>query len=60
MPQQPEDLVGHDLLAHDGIGILIQPKYIVYEDIVAGRLVPVLDDWDPSPIGQPVCSESTV
>jgi DNA-binding transcriptional LysR family regulator len=27
-------------------GILIQPTYIVYEDIVAGRLVPVLDEWD--------------
>ncbi|HYF17516.1 MAG TPA: LysR family transcriptional regulator [Ramlibacter sp.] len=27
-------------------GILVQPSYIVYEDIVAGRLVPVLDEWD--------------
>lgn len=32
--------------ALDGMGILIQPTYILYEDIVAGRLVPVLDDWD--------------
>jgi DNA-binding transcriptional LysR family regulator len=32
--------------ALDGLGILVQPKYILYEDIVAGRLVPVLDDWD--------------
>lgn len=32
--------------ALDGMGILIQPSYIVYNDIVAGRLVPVLDDWD--------------
>ncbi|MES2262830.1 MAG: LysR family transcriptional regulator [Pseudomonadota bacterium] len=32
--------------ALDGMGILVQPKYIVYDDIVAGRLVPVLDDWD--------------
>ena len=32
--------------ALDGLGILVQPKYVVYEDIVAGRLVPVLDDWD--------------
>lgn len=32
--------------AHDGMGILIQPKYIVYDDIVAGRLIPVLDGWD--------------
>lgn len=28
-----------------GLGIVIQPLYIVYEDIVAGRLVPVLTDW---------------
>ena len=32
--------------ALDGMGILIQPSYIVYDDIVAGRLVPMLDDWD--------------
>ena len=32
--------------ALDGMGILIQPTYILYEDIVAGRLVPVLDAWD--------------
>jgi DNA-binding transcriptional LysR family regulator len=32
--------------ALDGMGILVQPSYIVYSDIVAGRLVPVLDDWD--------------
>jgi DNA-binding transcriptional LysR family regulator len=32
--------------ALDGLGILVQPSYIVYPDIVAGRLVPVLDDWD--------------
>ena len=32
--------------ALDGMGILVQPVYIVYDDIVAGRLVPVLDDWD--------------
>lgn len=29
-----------------GLGILVQPTYILYDDIVAGRLVPVLDDWD--------------
>lgn len=33
-------------VALNGMGILIQPKYIVYDDIAAGRLVPVLDDWD--------------
>jgi len=32
--------------ALDGLGILIQPTYIVYDDMVAGRLAPVLDDWD--------------
>ncbi|MBN3751707.1 LysR family transcriptional regulator [Paraburkholderia sp. Tr-20389] len=32
--------------ALDGMGILVQPKYIVYDDLMAGRLVPVLDDWD--------------
>jgi DNA-binding transcriptional LysR family regulator len=31
-------------LAH--LGILVQPRYIVHDDIVAGRLVPVLDEWD--------------
>ncbi|MFZ6644389.1 LysR family transcriptional regulator [Undibacterium sp. TJN25] len=32
--------------ALEGLGILIQPNYIVYDDVVAGRLVPVLDEWD--------------
>ena len=32
--------------ALDGLGILVQPIYIVYDDIAAGRLVPVLEDWD--------------
>jgi DNA-binding transcriptional LysR family regulator len=32
--------------ALEGLGILVQPTYILYEDIVAGRLVPVLDAWD--------------
>lgn len=31
-------------LAH--LGILVQPRYIIHDDIVAGRLVPVLDAWD--------------
>lgn len=31
-------------LAH--LGILVQPRYIIHDDIVAGRLVPVLDEWD--------------
>ena len=29
-----------------GLGILIQPLYIVHADIAAGRLVPVMSDWD--------------
>ena len=32
--------------ALEGLGILVQPNYIVFDDVVAGRLVPVLDDWD--------------
>lgn len=28
-----------------GLGILIQPQYIIHDDIVAGRLVPVLAQW---------------
>ena len=32
--------------ALQGMGLLVQPSYIVYDDIVAGRLVPVLDDWN--------------
>lgn len=32
--------------ALDDLGILVQPTYILYDDIVAGRLVPVMDDWD--------------
>lgn len=33
-----------------GLGIVIQPLYIVYDDIVAGRLVPVLTDWQLPPL----------
>jgi DNA-binding transcriptional LysR family regulator len=29
-----------------GLGILIQPLYVVQADILAGRLVPVLMDWE--------------
>ncbi|CAE6870604.1 HTH-type transcriptional regulator DmlR [Paraburkholderia aspalathi] len=29
-----------------GHGILVQPKYVIYDDLVSGRLIPVLDDWD--------------
>lgn len=30
----------------EGLGILVQPTYVIYDDIAAGRLVPVLDDWE--------------
>jgi DNA-binding transcriptional LysR family regulator len=30
------------------LGILIQPIYIIHDDIVGGRLVPVLQDWELS------------
>jgi DNA-binding transcriptional LysR family regulator len=32
--------------ALDGMGILVQPKYIVHDEITRGALVPILDDWD--------------
>jgi DNA-binding transcriptional LysR family regulator len=32
--------------ALDGLGILVQPSYIVCDDILAGRLLPILNDWD--------------
>jgi DNA-binding transcriptional LysR family regulator len=32
--------------ARAGLGILIQPLYIVQGDIAAGKLVPVLTDWE--------------
>lgn len=28
------------------LGILVQPMYILHEDVVAGRLVPVLQEWE--------------
>jgi DNA-binding transcriptional LysR family regulator len=31
-------------LAH--MGILVQPRYIIHDDIESGRLVPVLTDWE--------------
>ncbi|WP_168795931.1 LysR family transcriptional regulator [Paraburkholderia aromaticivorans] len=32
--------------ALQGFGILVQPKYVIYDDMVSGRLVPVLDGWE--------------
>lgn len=33
-----------------GLGILIQPLYIVHDDIVSGRLIPILSDWQLPPL----------
>ncbi|NPT60158.1 LysR family transcriptional regulator [Paraburkholderia elongata] len=33
-----------------GLGIVIQPLYIVHDDIVAGRLIPLLCDWELPPL----------
>ncbi|CAG4918365.1 hypothetical protein LMG31841_04778 [Paraburkholderia saeva] len=33
-----------------GLGIVIQPLYILYGDIVAGRLIPVLEEWQLPPL----------
>jgi DNA-binding transcriptional LysR family regulator len=30
----------------NGLGIVIQPVYIIHDDVVAGRLIPILDDWE--------------
>jgi DNA-binding transcriptional LysR family regulator len=32
--------------ALQGLGILVQPKYVIYDDVVSGRLVPILDAWE--------------
>jgi DNA-binding transcriptional LysR family regulator len=32
--------------ALEGLGILVQPTYIILDDLIGGRLVPVLEDWD--------------
>lgn len=32
--------------ALDDMGILVQPKYIIHDALEAGKLVPVLTDWD--------------
>lgn len=32
--------------ALNGLGLLVLPRYVVHDDIVAGRLIPVLDAWD--------------
>ena len=32
--------------ALSGLGLLVQPRFVIHDDIVAGRLIPVLDHWD--------------
>jgi DNA-binding transcriptional LysR family regulator len=32
--------------ALNGLGVIVQPTYIVQDDLMQGRFVPVLDDWD--------------
>ncbi|ACQ96842.1 LysR family transcriptional regulator [Burkholderia pseudomallei] len=32
--------------ALDGLGILAQPMYVIYDDVMAGRLIPLLLDWE--------------
>jgi DNA-binding transcriptional LysR family regulator len=33
-----------------GMGIVVQPLYLIHDDIVAGRLAPVLADWRLPPL----------
>lgn len=33
-------------VALQGSGILAQPTYVIHDDIVSGRLIPVLTDWE--------------
>lgn len=28
------------------LGLLVQPMYIIHDDVIAGRLVPVMQDWE--------------
>ncbi len=41
-----------------GAGILVQPLYIIYDDIVSGRLVPVLTDWELPPLAINIAYQS--
>ncbi|MFC7052009.1 LysR family transcriptional regulator [Hansschlegelia quercus] len=42
------DALTPSLLA--GLGLAVQPEFIVFDDLAAGRLASVLDDWTPPPI----------
>lgn len=41
-----------------GSGILIQPLYIIYQDIVEGRLIPILLDWKLPPLNINIAFQS--
>jgi DNA-binding transcriptional LysR family regulator len=42
------DVLGPALRA--GMGIALQPEFVVWDDLRAGRVVPVLEDWAPPEI----------
>lgn len=29
-----------------GLGIIVQPRFVIHDDIVSGRLIPILEGWD--------------
>jgi DNA-binding transcriptional LysR family regulator len=33
-----------------GLGIVIQPLYIIHDDVISGRLIPLLTDWHLPPL----------
>lgn len=33
-----------------GLGIMVQPMYVIYDDLVADRLIPVMTDWKLPPM----------
>jgi DNA-binding transcriptional LysR family regulator len=43
-----------------GLGILIQPLYIVHADITDGRLVPVLSEWELPPLTMNIAYQNRV
>jgi DNA-binding transcriptional LysR family regulator len=36
--------------ARQGLGVLVQPMFVIYNDLVAGRLVPLLPGWQLPPL----------
>ena len=33
-----------------GLGLAVQPEFMIWDDLVSGRLVRVMSDWSPPPI----------